>query len=134
MYANAGSRIEASTHTPWPEHSSPAHGSHGAVLHTGEIAGAGPHGPSARSRPSTDPPLGPHPRDRRHSATRDEDDDDQEDLDGEEDGDAGEEDGVAREARGEETGEEGAGEKGGERWCPARRSGRGACARETRAM
>ena len=66
-----------------------------------------------------------------HSATRDdEDDDDEEDLDGEEDGDAGEEDGVARQARGEETGEEGAGEKGGERWRPARRFGRGAFARD----
>ena len=69
---------------------------------------------------------GRHP----HSATRDdEDDDDEEDLDGEEDGDAGEEDGVARQARGEETGEEGAGEKG-ERERPARRFGRGAFARD----
>jgi len=67
---------------------------------------------------------------RPHSETRDEDDDDEEDLDGEEDGDAGEEeDGVAPEARGEKTGEKGAGEEG-ERWRPARRSGRGACVKK----
>ena len=66
---------------------------------------------------------------RPHSETRDEDDD-EEDLDGEEDGDAGEEeDGVAPEARGEKTGEKGAGEEG-ERWRPARRSGRGACVKK----
>lgn len=92
---------------------------------------ASPRGRGRPDRPVTTPRSTAPPRSRRHSATRDEDDDDQEDLDGEEDGDAGEEDGVAREARGEETGEEGAGEKG-ERERPARRSGRGACERETR--
>ena len=91
---------------------------------------ASPRGRGRPDRPVTTPRSTAPPRSRRHSATRDEDDDDQEDLDGEEDGDAGEEDGVARQARGEETGEEGAGEKGGERWRPARRFGRGAFARD----